>query len=269
MGPDYDWPLPTAKTFPAHLRTFTKDTPLNLIGQDTFFAGPGMGPDYDWPLPSRKPFPIDLRFWSQGDLLSTLLAPAGASPFQQLDWPLPIPKSFPATLRTFTEATKLNLIGQDTFFAGPGVGPTYDWPLPTRKPLPISLRHWDQGDLLSTLLFPLGTPFYQLDWPVPANSAARGPTLRTWLDATKIHLIGKDKFFGDDGQPPANLDWPVPKGYSYPISLRTGNQPLTVISFPVAGPGPSATSEEEHIDVWAPSTYISQGGIKSSSGING
>jgi len=41
------------------------------------------------------------------------------------------------------------------------------------------------------------------------------------MEPIKLNLIYKDKFFGAAGQPPANMDWPVPKGAKPGISLLT------------------------------------------------
>lgn len=77
----------------------------------------------------------------------------------------------------------LNVLrSQDKFFGPAGLGPQYDYPNPRGY--------------------------------IPAIS------LRTHLHPVQLNLLGKDQFFGAAGQPPANLDWPVPKGYQFPISNR-------------------------------------------------
>src|SRR5690349_3045388 len=57
---------------------------------------------------------------------------------------------------------------------------------------------------------PVQAPFSQSDWP---NPVVRKPDTnnRTWLQQLNLNLLGKDKFFGEAGQPPANLNQPNPQ----------------------------------------------------------
>src|SRR6185369_10871099 len=66
---------------------------------------------------------------------------------------------------------------------------------------------------------PVGAQSYDLPRVATSNVA-----LRTWLDPTKIQLIGQDRFFGLAGNP--TFDWPVPKGAVPSIALRTWLDPL-------------------------------------------
>src|SRR5690242_17859009 len=57
---------------------------------------------------------------------------------------------------------------------------------------------------------PVQAPFSQSDWP---NPVVRKPDVnnRTWLQQLNLNLLSKDQFFGEAGQPPANLDQPNPQ----------------------------------------------------------
>src|SRR5690349_17272175 len=57
---------------------------------------------------------------------------------------------------------------------------------------------------------PVQAPFSQSDWPNPVVRKA-DINNRTWLQQLNLNLLGKDKFFGAAGQPPANTDFPNPK----------------------------------------------------------
>lgn len=64
---------------------------------------------------------------------------------------------------------------------------------------------------------PLGNDAALTDWPNPP-----GPPRRQYgfVHPTPTHLIGQDQFFGAPGQPPANLDWPVPRGRFNNVNLK-------------------------------------------------
>src|SRR5258708_1611250 len=97
------------------------------------------------------------------------------------DYPNPRGRTAAQELRTFANAVPLNLLGQDQFFSGAGVGPDYDFPNPTlRKPHAIDVRTWTQS---------------------PA-------------------LFGNDKFFGAAGEVPT-YDYPNPRGKTFASDLRT------------------------------------------------
>src|SRR6266481_3263844 len=49
------------------------------------------------------------------------------------DWPVPKTAQPSVLLKTHIDPLKLPLIGKDTFFAAPGMGPTYDWLNPQRS----------------------------------------------------------------------------------------------------------------------------------------
>ena len=116
------------------------------------------------------------------------------------------------------------LKGKDTFFSAPGAGPTYDWPNP-RGPLRanelLTFTNSVKLNLLSKDQFFTSAgrgPTY--DWPNPPGPRYASD-LRTFVNPLEPNLLSKDKFFGAAGQPPANLDWPVPKGPVPSIVLKT------------------------------------------------
>src|SRR5690349_10843502 len=68
-------------------------------------------------------------------------------------------------------------------------------------------------NLLGTTLAPAAPaqpPFSQTDWQNPVVRKA-DVSNRTWLQQINLNLLGKDKFFGEAGQPPANLNQPNPQ----------------------------------------------------------
>lgn len=83
------------------------------------------------------------------------------------------------------------------------------------------------------------------DWPNPRGYVP-SILLRTDISPVRLELIGKDKFFGGPGQPPANLDWPVPKGKEYPSSLRS----LFVTPLTTFKPPPILTGKDPWINIF-------------------
>jgi hypothetical protein len=150
-----------------------------------------------------------------------------------LDWPNPTaPRSTEG--RSVFAPLRLLLLGQDQFFGAPGQPPSYDWPNP-RGPLPA--RPSLTVPLQLTLLLPTAAPFLPLDWPNP-RTAREAADLRSWLQRMPQLLFGQDKFFGGAGQPPANMDWPVPRGAPFPAEDRGFSWPfqLTLHVIPVKAP---------------------------------
>src|SRR5438094_8161469 len=80
------------------------------------------------------------------------------------------------------------LKGKDTFFYGAGRGPVYDYP----NPIGCVVKNTTA-------------------WPIE---------LRTWRNPTALNLLGKDKFFGEAGQPPTQTDQPNPRGPAFPQENR-------------------------------------------------
>lgn len=201
------------------VRGFQAGIELNLLGQDTFFNGPGRGPVYDYPNP--------------------------------------LPHLYPAEARNFIDPSEIWLQGQDQFFGAPGERNLTDFPNPRGYPFPVDNRTYvDPSEvwLKDTFFGVAGNPTH--DWPVPPGYPY--PTsLRTYLDLLKVNLQGQDTFFEGAGrgpsydypnplragrlyladplnllgttlapmvfvQPPFYLsDYPNPAGYPFPITLRT------------------------------------------------
>ena len=131
-----------------------QDSPLlnQLRGQDKFFGPAGCGPDFDYPNPRGRPYPLSLRFWSNS-LQTTTLVPSATAPFRQAEWPNPRGRGPAIPLRTWIDPLKLNLLGQDNFFGGPGGGgPAYEIPNPVlARPRAHALMQWPANLLESTL----------------------------------------------------------------------------------------------------------------------
>lgn len=170
------------------------------------------------PVFSRQPAPTLPRGVLSQPLGATeiLNAPAAATRLQSYDWQNPRGPSYPIANLTHLDTLKLNLRGQDKFFAGAGVGPEYDWPNPRGPQYAASLRVFSDPLKLNLLgkdkFFWAAGDGPNYDWPNP-----RGPqyasSLRVFSDPLKLNLLGKDKFFGAAGQVPPNTDWPVPRAW--------------------------------------------------------
>jgi hypothetical protein len=110
----FDLPPPPLPP-PRSLYTWTQGVPINLLGQDTMFGGPGQPlANTDWPLPVRQRPP------AVGDALPIpLVAFKGiqGKPFNQTDWPLPV-RAFQFTR---TEARNPQLPVLITLIAVPSV----------------------------------------------------------------------------------------------------------------------------------------------------
>jgi hypothetical protein len=241
-APNYDWPNPVGLTgdrrgwkldrWGAAMRSegeVWRNRLFDLLkSKDVFFGSPGMGPDYDWPNPvigRGRGWKADVSgaaVRSQGEVFGTRLlntlksqdtffGGAGQPP-ANLDWPNPQPpKPRSIDLRTFLNPTEIQLIGQDTFFGSPGMGPDYDWPNPTLKRPNLELRTWLDPYKINlqsqdTFFGLAGHPTF--DWPNPTLKRP-DPSTRTWLDPYKINLQSKDVFFDGAGRGP-NYDWPNP-----------------------------------------------------------
>lgn len=168
-----DWPLPRGAIASVLLRTHIEPIKLLLAGQDAFFGAPGQPPanldwqnprggraasglreftrgfsasdltvvypftQYEWPVPKGTQPSIFLRTLVQGLQPSQLVT---NFPVFNYDWPVPRGAVYPVALRGSLDAMRRQLIGQDSFFAGPGRGPSYDWPNPRGASYPLSLR---------------------------------------------------------------------------------------------------------------------------------
>jgi hypothetical protein len=132
-----------------------QDSPVlsQLRGQDKFFGPAGQGPRYDYPNPRGRQYPVSLRFWSNSLQQTTLVPSASQPPLKGYVWPNPRGPVPSIALRTWVEPLKLNLIGQDNFFGGPGGGgPMFEIPNPNiAKSRAVALMQWHTNLLESTL----------------------------------------------------------------------------------------------------------------------
>lgn len=213
----FDYPNPRAAIGSISLRTWIDPTKQQLIGQDQFFRGAGDAPSYDYPNPRGATGTIDLRTFLQGYSLNLFTAPIIYPATITFDYPNPRGATGTISLRTWVDATKQQLIGKDTFFGSPGMGPDYDYPNPRAPVGSISLKTW-------TISYNIAIPPVAggLNYDITPPKTAQGTvSLRTWIDATKLNLIAQDQFYGGAGQAPENTDWPVPRGATSASVLRS------------------------------------------------
>jgi hypothetical protein len=175
-----------------------------LIGKDVQFGAAGQFKTYDWPLPRAPIYPGPLRTWTlnaQTQLVGkdTFFDGPGKAP--TYEWLIRLAPRF------IQGSTQGRVTGPDKFFAAPGEAPVYDWPTPKSAVTPG--KTWTYS-LNQTTLAPViqANPFFQTDWPLPRTIPYQN-SLRTALDW--FTFVDQDTFFGGSGQPPANMDWPLPK----------------------------------------------------------
>jgi hypothetical protein len=152
-----EWPNPRGVRPAEELRTFLHAVAIHLIGQDAFFNGAGRGPTYDYPNPRGRERAIDLRTWVQ--TLGSALGLPAPLPFSLKDWPNPRGPRTAEELKTFLEHVKLQLIGRDVFFGGPGQPPAnLDWPNPQRPKVLAFWRHHIVTPNLANIVVIVGAP---------------------------------------------------------------------------------------------------------------
>lgn len=200
-----DWPNPRGFGPSIDLRIWAQslvNTTLGIIVAVPFAF-------YDWLNPIRaRPKHHDL----QGSYTLPLIG-QDALPFSQSDWPVPKGPALLTNLRTWiADLVRTTLVGLDSLPFR-----LNDWPNPLRYVPSIDLRSWLQS-LVNLTLSVIALPFSLLDWPNPFR---RQPKHQDHQASYDLSLIGQDQFFAGPGQPPANLDWPVPKGPTHPTSLRS------------------------------------------------
>lgn len=161
-----DWQVPRSAIWAIALRTWQQGMPVNLFGRDTMFGGGGQPlENADWPL-----WRSVRRAIGEGAapplVLLTVIPPP---PFVTCDGRLPTATVFPLALRTWNTAP--SLLGQDTFFGGPGQPPTNSSALPA--PEPALLQSWSVN-LLQTTLAQVSAPFASVDSRLSAQRARLG-----------------------------------------------------------------------------------------------
>lgn len=161
-----DWQVPRSAAYSTLLRTWLQGVPVNLFGQDTMFGAAGQPlENADWPL-----WRATRRAIGEGVAPPlTLLTIIPPTPFLSVDGRLPSSAVYPISLRTWNAAP--SLLGQDTFFGGPGQPPTNANSLPARAP--ATGRSWSVN-LLETTLAQVSVPFGSTDWRLPAQAARSG-----------------------------------------------------------------------------------------------
>jgi|GEM_PF-5496239 hypothetical protein len=139
-----------------------------------------------------------------------------------------IPPVFPnpvqgkSVVQGFVSANLLaiGLLTQDAIFREP----TY---APRTPPKPVQVQV--VPNLLTTTLAAQAAPFKQTNWPNPTKAVENR---QGWTEPLKLPLYGKDQFFGAPGQPPANTDWPVPRGAQQPQTSQPQNLQQTTLAKP-------------------------------------
>jgi hypothetical protein len=241
-----DWPNPSLRI--VQRQDFQNAIELALLGQDRVYGAPGQVPRYDWPNPRAAARTVDLLTWIG---LPQIAPPVIAAPFGQPDWPNPVLRI--AQRQDWPRGVTLELLGQDVLFGAPGQTRTYDWPVPPAPRRAVDLLTWAPPVSLGILVAPPAPlPFNQGDWPVPRGPLG-GIELRTWIQPVALNLLGQDRFFGGPGQPPPNLDWPVPRGAFRPdltwlqalaaqLTAPPPPEPFALLDWPNP-PGPRAATE--------------------------
>ena len=140
--------------------------------------------------------------------------------------------SSPMALLTYTDPSIPPVWGNPTGYQRPielltwiqTRGPEYDdqevkpfkqdeWPVPRGYPFPIE----DRGFVQNSPLIVIATPFRQDNWPVPEAFAHRKRVPTSNYGFAK----GWDAHYLSLRHVPFYMhDWPVPRGYPYPLSLR-------------------------------------------------
>lgn len=229
-----EWTLPIAP--PRLPQSITASYNLNLIGQDNLPIGRQVfesGGTYQ--------YPASLRFLAGN--VTTLSAPA--RPFSQYDWPLPV---VPVSVRGWEWWFNLSLVGQDTLPSGEVLDR-----LILRQETIASSWTWS---LPLSLVAPAGqNPFSQYNWPTPIAHPYL-PSLRTWIDPTKLNLLGKDAMAPGDqsfdlarGIPPTSWirTW---TWYALPIPYLPPNpSPFNQYDWPL----PFAPRPAQQLRTWAQS----------------
>lgn len=227
----YDYPNPRGYSFSNELRTWVNRAQLpvpvppptnynqpNPIGyssvidrwtftQNVPVTNPIPSFVTSWPNPLGPVYPSsNLSFINTGfnQLESGIIQiPAEAN----YDQPNPRGYVHPSDLRTFTLNTALTLKA-----LAPVPVQSYDWPNPVIKPwtpAPVVF-----ANALQTLA--IAPPFFQTQWPNPIVGIT--PTDRLSFYSRS------DILYGFINSPIAQYDYPNPRGYQFPVDLRTWTQ---------------------------------------------
>jgi hypothetical protein len=165
-----------------------------------------------------------------GEPFSSQTAPI-VQPSPPHDLPNPRGPVFPIDLRTFTQSTRLNLIGLDTFF-GHG-GPNYDYPNPRGATYPSDLRTFTQSTKLNLLnqdkFFGLGGPYY--DYPNPRGAQRSIDLINLTSSGLALKLTVAPPLLGTFSQ----HDYPNPRGPQRSIDALTIAGSINIPLFTIPG----------------------------------
>lgn len=102
--------------------------------------------------------------------------------------------------RTFLDNTKIQLIGQDSFYNSPGEVPSFNYENPRIRKR-IDIYTWIQNIIQSTLAR-IVLPFALFDWPIVMKSKFN---IINRDNSLNLNLIGQDKIYGEIGQVPSYI----------------------------------------------------------------
>lgn len=198
-----EWPnpRPIPSLRPSEL-TWTQKRPF-------FFPEPGEIPPgrlLDQPNPTGRPFPVGLRTHTQARPSFAV----DARNFSPYDWPNPRPRP------SLSIDALTHIQERPFFYTEPGTlppGRSTEWPNPRQKPaLPTLQTHLE----VRKTFYEDASPLNQRDWPLPAPRPRQLVDLCAWIQERPF-------FYAEPGDiPPGRLlDWPLPIGKVYPVTLLT------------------------------------------------
>lgn len=208
-----DWPSPRRPFYSPILRTWLQGTPTNLLGQDRMFGGPGQPlENADWPL-----WRTARRAIGEGQSPSlAMLSVVPPAPFTYVDGRVPRAAVYPISLRTWNSS--LSLLGQDTFFGGPGQPPA-NLDSRTPKGAPAISQSWSVN-LLETTLTPIAAaPFVGIDRQIFAVPAFDRSWSNNLLESTLAQIAA----------PFGSPDWRLPTSVGRLTPAWTQNLLLTTL----------------------------------------
>jgi hypothetical protein len=190
---------PRAYPYPNDLRSWLCGTTA-LTFPEPFVQKVFRGPLYT--NPRGHLYPVQLRHWIG---TPPPVAVVVAAPFTQDDWPVPRSYSYPLDLRTIAQSFGRALIGL------PPIGKKVTELTVKPHEFSVQFRTWTwqyNFNLIGQDVFPSGEELFDL--PPPRDYPLQ---LRTWL------VQGTPPV--EAGAPFAQKDWPLPRGYTQPIDIRT------------------------------------------------
>lgn len=229
-----DWPNPSVARRPI----FDAGAPINFT-QPPFAL-------LDWPNPRAAAFPVEDRTFTGHYLLE--LIGQDALPFRQSDWVDPPGRKDRIDSLTWVSSFPLMLIGQDALPFRQS-----DWPV-TRG----AVRLNPEVGFFPSISFVV-KPFGQSDWPNP-RAAALPIDIRTWLDRTKIQLIGKDAVttgtFRDQPNPRVSPPTFINRDFTLAMPFALRGRDAMIASRPRDWPNPQRPPlPQQHVGTAALTIY--------------